>query len=155
MEKWFENIVKNHYNSSLGFKWRDYQVFNLNFEEDMVTADVGTDEEIRSVTITFRQFSVHEKDRLLAIAKKPEVRADLMNGIVSDALFNCGVNIFPTSSIDLIVDCSCWSTGFLCNEAMAVLKRLEDVFKYDPFLIFSIKGLNLNVKEQFTTIHNY
>ena len=144
MEKWFENIVKNHYNSSLGFRWQKYVVFNLNFEEDMVTAEVSTGEDIHNLTVTFRQFSVHEKDRLLAVAKKPEIRIDLINGIVPDALFNCGVDIFPSSGIDLIVDCSCWSTGFLCNEAMAVLKRLEEVFKYNPFLIFSLRGLNLN-----------
>lgn len=144
MEKWFENIVKNHYNSSLGFRWQEYLVFNLNFEEDMVTAEVSTGEDIHNVTVTFRQFSVHDKDRLLAIVKRSEVMLDLINGIVPDALFDCGVNIFPSSGIDLIVDCSCWSTGFLCNEAMAVLKRLEEVFKYNPFLIFSLRGFNLN-----------
>ena len=149
MNKWFDNIVKNHYNSSLGFKWKEYGVFNLKFEDDIVTADVNTDEEIYNVTITFRQFSVHEKDRLLSIAGKPEVRSDLMMGIVPEELFNSGVKVFPASGIDLIVDCSCWSTGFLCSEAMAVLNRLDTVFKSDPFLIFSLRGLNLNNIDAF------
>lgn len=112
MDSWFDNIIKNHYNNSLGFEWREYPVFNLYFEDDHVTADVSNGDEFYHVKITFRQFSVTEKDMLESVADKNEVKRDLIRGIVPDTLFDSGVNIFPSSSIDIIVDCECWSGGF-------------------------------------------
>lgn len=144
MDKWFDNIVENHYNANLGLKWRDYPVFDLEFDEDEVIANVSDGNELYYVTIKFRQFTVHEMDKLRDIANRPEVKRDLIRGIVPDILFNSGVDIFPTSGIDFIVDCSCWSTGFLCNESLALLNRLSTIFKSNPFLIFSLRGLDLN-----------
>lgn len=149
MEKWFDNIVKKHYNASLGYRWMEYLVFNMNFNGDSVTADVSDGEDLHHVTITFRQFSVHETDRLLEIARKAEVRLEVMNGNVPDDFFSCGVEIFPSKSIDFIVDCQCWNIGFLCNHAMAVLNRLSTIFKHDPFLIFSLRGLDLSNIDSF------
>ena len=143
MDNWFDNIVKNNYNSALGFRWRRYGVFDLEFEDDRVTATVSDGEEFYHVGITFRQFSVPEKDRLKSVAERPEVKLDLLSGTVPDELFNSGVNVFPSSAIDLIVDCDCWSTGMLCNEAFAVLNRLNTIFEYNPFLIFSLRGFDL------------
>ena len=149
MDKWFDDIVNNHYNKGFGFRWREFGVFDLTFMDDTVTADVGNDEDVHHVKITFRQFSVLEKDELLRIASKPEVRHDLIKGIVPEELFSCGVKVFPSSGIDLIVDCTCWASGFLCNESMAVLNRLNDIFKRDPFLIFSLRGFNLTDIDSF------
>ena len=149
MDSWFENLLKNHYNESLGFEWKEYPVYDLCFDEGSVSADVSTGEELHHVTITFRQFSVHDRDKLESIAKRPEVLMELVKGSVPEILFNSGVSVFPSSSIDFIVDCSCWSTGFLCKEAMAVLYRLSSVFKYDPFLIFKLKGLDLANIDEF------
>ena len=149
MEKWFDNIIKNYYNENLGFEWQEYAVFDLSFNDDAVTATVSDKKDFYYVTLKFRQFSVHEKDKLKSIAGESEVKRDLIRGIVPDVLFNCGVNIFPSSSIDFIVDCNCWNIGLLCNEAVAVLNRLNYIFKNDPFLIFSLKGLDLSNIDMF------
>ncbi len=149
MESWFDNLLRNHYNSSFGFTWQEYRVFDLRFDEDSVIADVFNGEDFNYVTIKFRQFSVHEKDKLKSIAEKPEVKFDLINGIIPDELYDAGVRIMPSSSFDFMVDCSCWTSGFLCNDAMAVLNRLEEIFNQDPFRIFSLKGFDLNNVDRF------
>ena len=149
MDNWFDNIVENHYNANFGFKWKEFLVFNLNFDNDSVTADVSDGDEFFHVTINFRQFTVHEKDTLIGIAGKDDVRLDLIKGIVPDVLFDSNVNVFPSSAIDFIADCTCWDMGFLCNHEMAVLNRLNEIFKYNPFLIFSLRGLDLTNIDSF------
>ena len=151
MKSWFYNLVRNYYNDNLGYLWKEYSVFDLEFSGDSITANVTDRKDWFYVSIKFRQFTVHEKDKLLSIARKDEIKHDLIRGIVPEALFDCGVNIFPQSSIDFVVDCSCWSTGLLCNEAVAVLNRLRVIFKDNPFLIFSLRGLDLNNVDMFPT----
>ena len=149
MDKWFDNIVRKHYNANLGFRWQECMVFDVNFDGDTVTANVKNGEEFFHVSIKFRQFSVHETDVLTEIASRPQVRLDLISGIVPDVMFDSQVDVFPSSSIDFMVECSCWNIGFLCNEAVAVLNRLNDIFKQNPFLIFSLRGLNLDNIDSF------
>ena len=143
MDKWFGNIVENHYNKSFGFKWQEYHVFDLTFNEDTVNATVSDGNDFFYVTIKFRHFTIHEMDKLKGIASRPEVKRDLMRGIIPEVLFNSGVDIFPSSSIDFICDCTCGAGGFLCNESLAVLNKLSIIFKENPFLIFSLRGLDL------------
>lgn len=144
MDLWFENIVKNHYNTNFGFEWRNYKVYDLEFDGDLVTADVITNDGFFDVSVKFRQFTDFERNKLISIASKSDVKRDLINGRVPEVLFDCGVDVFPSSASDFIADCSCGMTGFLCNEVMTVLKRLSEVFKDDPFLIFNLRGLDLN-----------
>ena len=149
MDNWFDSIVKNHYNANFGFKWREYMVFNLEFIDDHVTATVSNGGEFFNIKITFRQFSVHEKDKLKSIADNPEVKRDLLMGIVPEVLFNSEVNVFPASGMDLIVECDCWVSGMLCNETFAVLNRLNSIFEYNSFLIFSLRGFDLKNIDSF------
>ena len=151
MYKWFNNLIDKYYNENLGNKWQEYYVFNLTFDGDTVSADVKYHEDYYYVSIKFRQFTIHEKDKLLSVCEKEENKRDLLKGNVPQDLFDCGVDIFPQTSIDFIVDCGCWSSNLLCNHAVAVLHRVSNIFKENPSLIFSLKGLDLNSVDRFPT----
>ena len=153
MYNWFDNLIRNNYNGHLGFKWQECKVLNITIDDDTVTADVIDGREYYYTSIKFRQFTIHEKDKLLSVCEKEEVKRDLLKGNVPPDIFDCGVDVFPKKSIDFMVDCSCWSRGLLCNHAVAVLYHLNDIFINDPFLIFSLKGLDLNNTDPFPTKH--
>ena len=151
MYKWFNNLIDKYYNEHLGFKWQDCEVSNLKIDGDTVSADVLEGTNWHYVSIKFRQFTVYEKDKLLSVCEKEEIKLDLLKGNVPQDLFDCGVDIFPQTNIDFIVDCNCWSRGLLCNHGVAVLNTLQIIFKNDPSLIFSIKGFDLNNIDRFPT----
>ena len=77
MKSWFYNLVRNYYNDNLGYLWREYSVFDLKFSEDTVTANVTDSKDWFYVSIKFRQFTVHEKDRLLMRSKEKYIMKKL------------------------------------------------------------------------------
>jgi uncharacterized Zn finger protein len=100
------------------------------------------------VTITVPSFKPHDAERLLdRIASNPVLIARMLNRELDPALLalasTLGIAVFPSRWDDLSMQCSCPDWAVPCKHLAAVIYLLSREIDGNPFLVFSLRGLDL------------
>ncbi len=125
---------------------RSGQVLNLDIKPGRVDAKVqGSAPRPYKVQIEITPLSEKEWQRVAdAMAEQAIFAAKLLAGEmpqnIEEAFANAKVNLFPTSSGDLVTDCSCPDWSNPCKHIAAVYYLLGEQFDSDPFLLFRLRG---------------
>jgi len=96
--------------------------------------------------------------RLLdAIAGDPALIAHLLNRQLDPAVLDCAtrldIPVFPARWKDLAMQCSCPDWAVPCKHLAAVIYLLSREIDGNPFLVFSLRGLDLAAALQARNIH--
>ncbi|WP_454753663.1 SNF2-related protein [Cupriavidus necator] len=110
------------------------------------------------VTITVPPLSAKDSARLLdAIAAEPTVIARMLNReldpSVLDHARNLGISVFPARWKDLDMQCSCPDWAVPCKHLAAVIYLLSREIDGNPFLVFSLRGVDLAKALKSRDIH--
>ena len=114
-----------------------------------ITARVqGSRPQPYAVTVSVPPLGAKDAGRLLdRLAADPALIARLLNReldpAVLDAAQALGVDVFPTRWRDLAMRCSCPDAAVPCKHLAAVVYLLSREIDGDPFLVFSLRGLDL------------
>jgi uncharacterized Zn finger protein len=100
------------------------------------------------IKIDVPQWSAQDKSRLLdKIAADPSLIARLMNRDLDPAVLDLaqqlGIAVFPSQWKDLPMQCSCPDWAVPCKHLAATINMLSREIDGNPFLVFSLRGLNL------------
>jgi uncharacterized Zn finger protein len=100
------------------------------------------------IKIDVPQWSAQDKTRLLdKIAADPSLIARLMNRDLDPAVLDLakqlGIAVFPSQWKDLPMQCSCPDWAVPCKHLAATINMLSREIDGNPFLVFSLRGLNL------------
>lgn len=134
---------------------RKGQVTSIKIEVGLVRAKVqGSSSKPYSVTIKIRTLTGSEWELLAEkLASKPIFAAKLLAGEmpedIDSAFKEIGLSLFPETLDDLETDCSCPDWSNPCKHIAAVYYLLGEEFDRDPFLIFKLRGMDL---EDFISI---
>ena len=129
---------------------RKGQVTSIKIETGLVRAKVqGSSSKPYSVTIKVRTLNGSEWERLAErLALKPIFAAKLLAGEmpedIDSAFQEIGLSLFPAKSDDLETDCSCPDWSNPCKHIAAVYYLLGEEFDRDPFLIFKLRGVDMD-----------
>ena len=130
------------------------QVLSLQVRAGEVTAKVqGSRPKPYDVRITVAAFTSAEWDRVIeTLSEQAVFAASLLAGSmpqdIESAFAAAGLSLLPDRMSDLDTDCSCPDWSNPCKHTAAVYCLLGDEFDRDPFLIFTLRGLN---QEQIRT----
>lgn len=122
------------------------QVLSLSLSSSLVVAQVrGSREEPYRVRIAVRAFSQADWERIEhRLAGKARYAAKLlageMPGDIEDVFGELGLTLFPVSTRDLSMDCSCPDWEVPCEHLAAACYPLAESFDADPFQIFAWRG---------------
>jgi uncharacterized Zn finger protein len=122
------------------------QIVSLDVERGRVRARVqGSRPEPYAVTLTFRQLSDHDWDRVVdAMSSQALYAARLLSGEMPEQIEEVfslvGTSLFPTNSEDMRTTCSCPDQANPCKHIAAVHYLLGERFDDDPFLMFLLRG---------------
>ena len=100
------------------------------------------------VNLGLKPFTQQECSRLLdRLCSDSLLLAQLLDGeLPSEVAQICnelGIELFPNSSRDLTMLCTCPDSAHLCKHIAAFIYFLADVIDADPFVLFKIRGLDL------------
>lgn len=157
-KRWIETLESFNLGARLG-RGKSYarkgQVTSIKIETGFVRAKVqGSKPKPYSVTIKVRTLTGSEWELLAEkLALKPIFAAKLLAGEMPediDSAFNeLGLSLFPETLDDLETDCSCPDWSNPCKHIAAVYYLLGEEFDRDPFLIFKLRGVDI---DDFMTI---
>jgi len=129
---------------------RKGQVTSIKIEAGLVRAKVqGSSPKPYSVTIKVRTLTGSEWELLAEkLALKPLFAAKLLAGEmpedIDSAFKEVGLSLFPETLDDLETDCSCPDWSNPCKHIAAVYYLLGEEFDRDPFLIFKLRGVDMD-----------
>ncbi|MDR7666452.1 SWIM zinc finger family protein [Methanosarcina sp. Z-7115] len=129
---------------------RKGQVTSIKIDAGLVRAKVqGSNPTPYSVTIKVRTLNGSEWELLAEkLALKPIFAAKLLAGEmpedIDSAFKEIGLSIFPETLDDLETDCSCPDWSNPCKHIAAVYYLLGEEFDRDPFLIFKLRGVDMD-----------
>jgi len=129
---------------------RKGQVTSIKIETGLVRAKVqGSSPKPYSVTIKVRTLTGSEWELLAEkIALKPIFAAKLLAGEMPEDIESIfkeiGISLFPETLDDLETDCSCPDWSNPCKHIAAVYYLLGEEFDRDPFLIFKLRGVDMD-----------
>jgi uncharacterized Zn finger protein len=129
---------------------RKGQVTSIKIEAGLVKAKVqGSDPKPYSITIKVRTLTGSEWELLAEkLALKPIFAAKLLAGEmpedIDSAFKELGLSLFPETLDDLETDCSCPDWSNPCKHIAAVYYLLGEEFDRDPFLIFKLRGVDMD-----------
>lgn len=152
-KRWIETLESFNIGARLS-RGRSYarkgQVTSIKIESGLVRAKVqGSDPRPYSVTIKVRTLTGSEWDLLAEkLALKPIFAAKLLAGEmpedIDSAFKEIGLSLFPETLDDLETDCSCPDWSNPCKHIAAVYYLLGEEFDRDPFLIFKLRGVDMD-----------
>jgi uncharacterized Zn finger protein len=152
-KRWIEILESFNMGARLG-RGRSYarkgQVTSIKIETGLVRAKVqGSQPKPYSVTIKVRTLTGSEWELLAEkLALKPIFAAKLLAGEmpedIDSAFKELGLSLFPETSDDLETDCSCPDWSNPCKHIAAVYYLLGEEFDRDPFLIFKLRGVDID-----------
>ncbi len=125
---------------------RSGQVLNIDVQPGLVEARVqGSRPKPYAVEIQVTALPDKEWERVLdTISEQAIFAAQLLDGTmpqeIETAFEAARVSLFPTSTRDLVTDCSCPDYSNPCKHIAAVYYLLGEQFDHDPFLIFTLRG---------------
>ena len=129
---------------------RKGQVTSIKIDAGLVRAKVqGSSPTPYSVTIKVRTMTGSEWELLAEkLALKPIFSAKLLAGEmpedIDSAFREIGLSLFPETLDDLETDCSCPDWSNPCKHIAAVYYLLGEEFDRDPFLIFKLRGVDMD-----------
>ncbi|MCO5380740.1 MAG: SWIM zinc finger family protein [Methanosarcina barkeri] len=129
---------------------RKGQVTSIKIDAGLVRAKVqGSNPTPYSVTIKVRTLNGSEWELLAEkLVLKPIFAAKLLAGEmpedIDSAFKEIGLSIFPETLDDLETDCSCPDWSNPCKHIAAVYYLLGEEFDRDPFLIFKLRGVDMD-----------
>ncbi|AKB74109.1 hypothetical protein MSLAZ_0848 [Methanosarcina lacustris Z-7289] len=154
---WAKRWIKTLENFNIGARLtrgksyaRKGQVTSIKIETGLVKAKVqGSSPKPYSVTIKVRTLNGSEWDLLAEkLSLKPIFAAKLLAGEMPEdieAVFeDSGISLFPEKLDDLETDCSCPDWSNPCKHIAAVYYLLGEEFDRDPFLIFKLRGVDMD-----------
>lgn len=124
-------------------------VLEIKVEDGTIKAKVqGTQSAPYKVVIKVPQFNEAEKKKLVdAMAQQPQLVSKLLNHELSPQAMSisreAGVKLFPDSWRDLPMTCSCPDWAVPCKHLAAVIYMMSREIDNDPFLVFSMHGIDL------------
>jgi uncharacterized Zn finger protein len=122
------------------------QVVALDIQLGLVLAQVqGSRPRPYRQRIEIRVFNDGEWERILAaLAKQALFAAQLLNGEmpqnIEEAFSSADLSLFPTTSTDLNMSCTCPDWVRPCKHLAAILLLLGESLDSDPFLLFVMRG---------------
>uniref|UniRef100_UPI003F4953DA SNF2-related protein n=1 Tax=Cupriavidus necator TaxID=106590 RepID=UPI003F4953DA len=110
------------------------------------------------VTITVPPLSAKDSARLLdAIAAEPTLIARMLNRELDPSVLDharkLGISVFPARWKDLDMQCSCPDWAVPCKHLAAVIYLLSREIDGNPFLVFSLRGVDLAQALKSRDIH--
>jgi len=152
-KRWIKTLESFNMGARLG-RGKSYarkgQVTSIKIETGLVRAKVqGSSPKPYSVTIKVHTLTGSEWERLAErLALKPIFAAKLLAGEMPDdidsAFQEIGLSLFPETLDDLETDCSCPDWSNPCKHIAAVYYLLGEEFDRDPFLIFKLRGVDMD-----------
>ena len=152
-KRWIETLESFNLGARLG-RGKSYarkgQVTSIKIETGLVRAKVqGSKPKPYSVTIKVRTLTGSEWELLAEkLALKPIFAAKLLAGEmpedIDSAFKELGLSLFPETLDDLETDCSCPDWSNPCKHIAAVYYLLGEEFDRDPFLIFKLRGIDID-----------
>jgi len=125
---------------------RKGQVLNIDVDPGRIAARVqGSRRTPYKVGISLRPLDDTQWNAVIdALAAQAIFSAQLISGEMPtevEQVFDAvGVPLFPTSSNDLVTECSCPDWANPCKHIAAVYYLLGERFDADPFLLFKLRG---------------
>ncbi len=125
---------------------RSGQVLNIDIQPGLVQAQVqGSRPKPYAVKIQISALPDSEWEHVLdTISGKAIFAAQLLDGempqAIETAFEEAHVSLFPTTTQDILTDCSCPDFSNPCKHIAAVYYLLGEQFDHDPFLIFTLRG---------------
>ena len=103
---------------------------------------------VYEVSIGLRAFTEKETQRLIqTIKSEPVLLAQLLDHTLPSEMNTLcdqlGLKLFPSSSLDLDISCNCPDSAHLCKHIAAVIYWLSKEIDNDPFILFTLHGVNL------------
>ncbi len=137
------------------------RVFDVDIEPGRVRAQVqGRRLRPYHVEITVPVLSGKQWQQVIdAMAERAVFMAKLLAGEmpenIEEAFEAAGVHLFPTGDEDIEMYCSCPDWAVPCKHIAATFYVLGEMFDYDPFLIFFLRGCSKEevieaLKERYT-----
>jgi uncharacterized Zn finger protein len=152
-KRWIKTLESFNLGARLG-RGKSYarkgQVTSIKIEAGLVRAKVqGSKPKPYSVTIKIRTLTGSEWELLAEkLASKPIFAAKLLAGEmpedIDSAFKEIGLSLFPETLDDLETDCSCPDWSNPCKHIAAVYYLLGEEFDRDPFLIFKLRGVDMD-----------
>ena len=128
---------------------RKGMVKDIKFKSNVVHAKVqGSRRTPYKITVALPKFTEEQIDKLIdIICGQPVILSKLLNRQLDEELGlmveKAGIHLFPKKWSDLEMDCSCPDWAVPCKHLAAVIYKLSMEIDNNPFLIFSLHGLNL------------
>jgi uncharacterized Zn finger protein/superfamily II DNA or RNA helicase len=161
-EQWLAALTHIDYDNRLP-RGRSYAnkgaVSELTVKAGTIQAKVqGSRPRPYQVTITVPPITAKDSARLLdRIAADPALIARMLNRELDPALLklasDLGIAVFPTRWKDLAMQCSCPDWAVPCKHLAAVIYLLSREIDGNPFLVFSLRGLDLAAALKARDIH--
>ena len=152
-KRWIKTLESFNLGARLG-RGKTYarkgQVTSIKIEAGLVRAKVqGSNPRPYAVTIKVRTLTGSEWELLAEkLASKPIFAAKLLAGEmpedIDSAFKEIGLSLFPETLDDLETDCSCPDWSNPCKHIAAVYYLLGEEFDRDPFLIFKLRGVDMD-----------
>ena len=124
-------------------------VKSINVKGNVITAKVsGSRPTPYKVTIRVPLFKEEQTDLLMKkLLEQPSLISKLLNRELDPEVFQVakrlGLNLFPQKWDDLDMNCSCPDWAVPCKHLAAVIYMMSREIDNDPFLVFSMHGVNL------------
>jgi len=162
-QKWLESLTKIDYENRIprGARYaRNGSVLSVKFDkEGTIKARVqGTRATPYSIKITIPQFDDKQKNDLVdAVMASPSLVAGLLNRELGEEILAIAdrlkMKVFPSSWRDLGMNCSCPDWAVPCKHIAAVIYKLSQEIDNDPFLVFTMHGLDLLQAIESRNVH--
>ena len=124
-------------------------VRSVEVKGNVITAKVnGSRPTPYRVTIRVPSFKKEQIGQLMQkLLERPALISKLLNRELAPEVFNMaksiGMNLFPQRWDDLDMNCSCPDWAVPCKHLAAVIYMMSREIDNDPFLVFSMHGVNL------------
>ncbi|MEI7855928.1 MAG: SWIM zinc finger family protein [Methanomicrobiales archaeon] len=127
---------------------RQGQVIKISIDDAVVHAQVqGTNPRPYTITISFTRFTNQQWDEIFdALSSQALFTAMLLGGEIPkeiETVFaEVELSFLPSTHREIKTDCSCPDSANPCKHIAAVYYILAEQFDRDPFLIFTLRGLD-------------
>lgn len=160
MKDWFENFSKHYFEE----KYEYYYMYDHNKElhpyknikgvkikENVLSGYIIHGKyDYNDIEIKFNVFDDDEKNKLNDIIEKnPINKFKIINKTLPEDLLKSGINILPESLDDLDIECSYDNDEDNLIDVLSILKEFNKRLMKNNFLIFKLRGLDLNRKITF------
>lgn len=151
-EKWLNALKGVYYTNRIG-RGKTYantgRVYDILINDNLALAKVrGNYQSYYNVSVEFKHFTQSEKNTIIkTVYENPQITSVLLNRKLPTELYqlikNEGVDVFPTSHLDLKTSCNCPDYAPICKHIAGLVYMIALEIDRDPFLIFKLQGLDL------------